>query len=123
MSNHDLSILFFLELAFILVVIRVVGIIAKKIGQPQVIGEMIAGVLMGPSLFGMLLPDLQARLFPKPAVTIIYAVSQLGLVLYMFLIGVEFNVNLIRQRLRSAALVSLGGNVHHRLSHVGAHHL
>jgi Kef-type K+ transport system membrane component KefB len=111
MSNHDLSILFFLELAFILAVIRVVGIVAKKIGQPQVIGEMIAGVLMGPSLFGMLLPDLQARLFPKPAVTIIYAVSQVGLVLYMFLIGVEFNVNLIRQRLRSAALVSLAGMI------------
>jgi Kef-type K+ transport system membrane component KefB len=109
MSNHDLSILFFLELAFILAVIRIVGIIAKKIGQPQVVGEMIAGVLMGPSLFGMLLPDLQVQLFPKPAVTVIYAVSQVGLVLYMFLIGVEFNISLIRQRLRSAALVSLAG--------------
>jgi Kef-type K+ transport system membrane component KefB len=70
---------------------------------------MIAGVLMGPSLFGMLLPDLQAQLFPPPAVTIIYAVSQVGLVLYMFLIGVEFNVSLIRQRFRSAALISFAG--------------
>jgi len=109
MSTHDLSILFFLELAFILAVIRIVGMIARKIGQPQVVGEMIAGVLMGPSLFGKLLPDLQAQLFPKPAVTIIYAVSQVGLVLYMFLIGTEFNVDLIRQRLRSAAFVSLAG--------------
>lgn len=109
MSNHELSILFFLELAFILVVIRLVGAIAKKIGQPQAVGEMIAGVLMGPSLFGKLLPDLQAQLFPQPAVTIIYAVSQVGLVLYMFLIGVEFNASLIRQRLRSAALISFAG--------------
>jgi Kef-type K+ transport system membrane component KefB len=70
---------------------------------------MIAGVLMGPSLFGMLLPDLQAQLFPKPAVAIIYAVSQVGLVLYMFLIGVEFNMSLIRQRFRNAALSSFAG--------------
>lgn len=109
MSNHDLSILFFLQLAFILFVIRVVGMLARKIGQPQVVGEIIAGVLMGPSFFGALWPDWQARLFPRPSVTIIYAVSQVGLVLYMFLVGVEFNVDLLRRRLRSAAFVSLAG--------------
>lgn len=109
MTNHELSIQFFLQLAFILLVIRLVGMLAKKIGQPQVVGEMIAGVLMGPSLFGALLPDWQAQLFPKPSITIIYAVSQVGLVLYMFLVGAEFNVDLMRQRLRSAAFVSLAG--------------
>jgi len=109
MSNHELSILFFLQLAFILAVIRIVGVIARKIGQPQVVGEMIAGVLIGPSLFGALLPNLQAQLFPKPSITIIYAASQVGLVVYMFLIGAEFNVDLVRQRLRSAAMVSLAG--------------
>jgi Kef-type K+ transport system membrane component KefB len=109
MSNHDLSILLFLQLAFILIVIRVVGSLAKKIGQPQVIGEMIAGVMMGPSLFGALWPDLQAQLFPPASISVIYVLSQVGLVLYMFLIGVEFNVGLIRQRLRSAALVSVAG--------------
>jgi len=109
MTNHELSIQFFLQLAFILLVIRLVGMLARKIGQPQVVGEMIAGVLMGPSLFGALLPDWQAQLFPKPSITIIYAVSQVGLVLYMFLVGAEFNVDLMRQRLRSAAFVSLAG--------------
>jgi Kef-type K+ transport system membrane component KefB len=109
-SNAELSILFFLQLAVILGVCRVVGFLARKIGQPQVVGEMIAGVLMGPSLFGLLLPGLQHQLFPKgPAMSILYASSQVGLVLYMFLIGVEFDTNLIRRRLRSAASVSLAG--------------
>lgn len=67
---------------------------------------------MGPSLFGLLWPGLQHQLFPKGApMGILYASSQVGLVLYMFLIGVEFDTNLIRQRLRSAASVSLAGIV------------
>jgi Kef-type K+ transport system membrane component KefB len=110
MSNAELSILFFLQLAVILGVCRGVGFLAKKIGQPQVVGEMIAGVVMGPSLFGLLLPGLQHSIFPKGApMSILYAVSQVGLVLYMFLIGVEFDTNLIRKRMRSAVSVSLAG--------------
>jgi Kef-type K+ transport system membrane component KefB len=65
---------------------------------------------MGPSLFGLLLPNLQQTIFPKgPTMSILYAVSQVGLVLYMFLIGVEFDLDLIRQRVRSAVSVSLAG--------------
>lgn len=110
MSNSDLAIHFFLQLAVILGACRIVGFLARKIGQPQVVGEMIAGVLLGPSLFGLLLPTLQQQVFPKgPAMAILYASSQVGLVLYMFLIGVEFDTKLIRQRLRSAASVSLAG--------------
>src|SRR5438874_1937403 len=90
-SNAELSILFFLQLAFILGVCRLVGLLARKIGQPQVVGEMIAGVLMGPSLFGLVLPGLQHQMFPKGSMGILYASSQVGLVLYMFLIGVEFD--------------------------------
>jgi Kef-type K+ transport system membrane component KefB len=109
MTNFQQSILFLFQLAFILAVCRIVGLVARRIGQPQVVGEMIAGVLMGPSLFGLLLPDLQSRLFTKPSMTIIYSVSQLGLVLYMFLVGLEFQVELLKGRLRSAATVSLAG--------------
>src|SRR2546421_5367441 len=109
-SNTELAIRFFLQLAVILGVCRLVGFLARKIGQPQVVGEMIAGVLMGPSLFGLLLPDWQHQLFPTgAAMSILYASSQVGLVLYMFLIGVEFDTNLIRRRLRSAVSVSLAG--------------
>src|SRR5262249_43252894 len=95
----------------ILAVCRMVGLLARRIGQPQVVGEMIAGVVMGPSLFGLLFPDVQSQLFPKASMGIIYAISQVGLVLYMFLVGMEFQVDLIRRRLRSAASVSIAGIV------------
>ncbi len=109
MSNFELSILFFLQLAFILTVYRIVGWIARWFGQPQVVAEMIAGVLMGPSLLGLLLPDVQAYIFPTASKGILFAVCQVGLVLYMFLVGLEFDLDLIRNRMRSAALVSLSG--------------
>jgi Kef-type K+ transport system membrane component KefB len=110
MSSSQLAILFFLQLTVILGICRLVGFLARWVGQPQVVGEMIAGVLLGPSLFGLLLPHLQAQIFPKGIpMDILYAASQVGLVLYMFLIGVEFDTNLIRNRLRSAISVSLAG--------------
>lgn len=109
MTNFELSIRFFLQLAFIIAVCRVVGFSVKRVGQPQVVGEMIAGVLMGPSLLGLFFPQFQSYLFPKTSMSILYAVSQLGLVLYMFVVGLEFQVDLIRRRWRSAASVSLAG--------------
>jgi Kef-type K+ transport system membrane component KefB len=109
MSNSQLAILLFLQLSIILAVIRLVGMAARKIGQPQVVGEMIAGVLLGPSIFGALFPKFQAFLFPEQSISIIYAISQIGVVIYMFLIGAEFNLDLIRGRIRSAASVSAAG--------------
>jgi Kef-type K+ transport system membrane component KefB len=109
MNSFDLSVLFFLQLAFILAVCRVVGILFKQLGQSQVVSEMIAGVVMGPSLMGWLLPDFSAYLFPPESKPILFAVCQVGLVLYMFLIGVEFDIELIRSKLRSAASISLAG--------------
>ncbi len=109
MSNFNLSVLFFLQLAVILATCRVVGLLARKVGQPQVVGEMIAGVLLGPSLFGLLLPGVQGQLFPQASMTILYAVAQVGVALYMFLVGLEFQASLIRNRLRSAASISVAG--------------
>ncbi|QQR72207.1 MAG: cation:proton antiporter [Holophagales bacterium] len=109
MTPFELSILFFLALAAILTACRLVGYLARYLGQPQVVGEMIAGVLIGPSLLGWLAPDLQATLFPKATMPILYAVAQLGLVLYMFLVGLDFDVSLLRRRARSAMLVSWAG--------------
>lgn len=109
MSNFQLSIYFFLQLVVILAVCRGVSLIARKFGQPSVVAEMIAGVLLGPSLFGLLWPNLQASLFPTASMTIIYAVSQVGLVLYMFLIGMEFQPELLRKRISTVASVSLAG--------------
>ena len=109
MSINEITIAFFLQLAVILAAVRLVGLIARKIGQPQVVGEMIAGVLLGPSLFGLLAPDWQNRVFPEETQAVLYVVSQIGLVLYMFLIGAEFDVSLIRKRLKAATMVSLAG--------------
>ncbi len=109
MSLNDITVSFFLQLAVILAAVRLVGLAARKLGQPQVVGEMVAGVLLGPSLFGLLAPDWQIRIFPEETRSILYVVSQIGLVLYMFLIGAEFDVSLIRKRLRAATMVSVAG--------------
>jgi Kef-type K+ transport system membrane component KefB len=108
-TPFDLSVRFFLQMAFILGVCRVVGLIFKRLGQSQVVSEMIAGVLMGPSLMGWLFPGFSGYLFPPQSKPVLFAVCQVGLVLYMFLVGVEFDVGLIRSRWRSAASVSLAG--------------
>ena len=101
---------FFIELAAILLVCRVVGLAAHWLGQPRVVGEMIAGVLLGPSLLGRVSPDVQHHLFPTGVSnTVLYTAAQIGLVLYMFLIGLNFDVNLIRHRAGTALAVSAAG--------------
>jgi Kef-type K+ transport system membrane component KefB len=117
MSPHDLTVKLFLQLAVILAACRVCGWLGRRVGQTQVVSEMVTGVLLGPSLFGLLAPAAQAWLFPKtlaaggphPSMLILYALSQIGLVLYMFLIGMEFNHRLILGRVRHASLVSGAG--------------
>lgn len=109
MTTFDLSVLFFLQMAFVLCVCRLVAALFKRLGQSQVVSEMIAGVLMGPSLLGWLLPDVSSYLFPAESKPILFAVAQLGLVLYMFVVGLEFDTDLIRARWRSAASVSIAG--------------
>jgi Kef-type K+ transport system membrane component KefB len=103
--------MFFLQMAFILAVCRMTAWLFMKIGQSRVVSEMIAGVLMGPSLMGWMFPEFSAYLFPAESKPILFSVAQLGLVLYMFLIGVEFDVDLIRKRVRSAASISIAGIV------------
>jgi Kef-type K+ transport system membrane component KefB len=109
MSTFEVSVHFFLQLVIILGACQIMGMLAKYIGQPRVVGEMIAGVVIGPSLLGLLAPEAQAFLFPKESMSILFAVSQVGLVLYMFLIGTEFKVDLIQQRTKNAIAVSAAG--------------
>lgn len=109
MTSAELSVAFFLQMFFILAACRAVGWVARRCGQPQVIGEMIAGVLIGPSLFGLLWPGAQQFLFPPESLKTLYVFAQLGIGLYMFLVGVEFNTELFRGRMRSAVSVSLAG--------------
>ncbi len=102
---------FFLQMAAILVACRVVGWMAGKIGQPQVVGEMIAGVLLGPSLLGYVFPLASKDLFTLETRSILFVGSQLGVGLYMFLVGMEFRTDHFRKRARSAASVSIAGMV------------
>ena len=106
----DVSIHFFLQLAVILIACRVVGWLARKyLGQPQVVGEMIAGVVLGPSLLGLIFPQLQTAIFPPELKTILYAGSQLGVGLYMFLVGTTLRLDHFQTKARSAVGVSIAG--------------
>jgi Kef-type K+ transport system membrane component KefB len=111
MINSQLSVVFFLQMFFILLVCRLVGLMARPLGQPQVVGEMIAGVFIGPSLFGYFFPELQQKLFPSESLNLLYVGAQLGVGLYMFLVGVEFDTKTFMGRARSAASVSIAGMV------------
>jgi Kef-type K+ transport system membrane component KefB len=118
MNNLSLAVQFFLQLAVILLFCRIVGAIAARLGQPQVVAEMIAGVLLGPSLFGMLAPEAQAWLFPwdktqklRDTQSYLFPASQLGLALYMFVVGMEFRVDIVAKKLRSSIAVSVAGMV------------
>src|SRR5581483_10686967 len=109
MTGPQLSAAFFLQMFFILAVCRVVGVLSRRLGQPQVVGEMIAGVFMGPSLLGFLFPGVQQELFPKESLKFLYVGAQLGVGLYMFLVGVEFDLQTFRARARSASVISAAG--------------
>src|SRR5881392_1150273 len=111
MTSSQLSAAFFLQMFFILAVCRVVGLLARRLGQPQVVGEMIAGVFMGPSLLGIFFPGVQHWIFPPESLKVLYVGAQLGVGLYMFLVGVEFNTQTFLSRARSAASVSMAGMV------------
>ena len=109
MTGAQLSAAFFLQMFVILAVCRLVGAMSRKLGQPQVVGEMIAGVFLGPSLLGFFAPGTEELLFPKESLKILYVGAQLGVGLYMFLVGVEFDIETFRKRARSAAAVSAAG--------------
>lgn len=109
MTPFELSVLLFLQIAIILVACRAVGWLGSLVRQPQVVCEMVAGVLLGPSLLGAVLPAASARLFPGESRAVIYCLAQLALALYMFCVGLEFRADLVRARLRSALSISLAG--------------
>ena len=117
-NNVNLAVQFFFQIGVILIACRVVGGIAKRFGQPQVVAEMIAGVFLGPSLFGLFLPEWQQALFPwdlkqitRDTQSYLFPASQLGLALYMFVVGMEFRVEIVRKHFKSSLAVSLAGMV------------
>jgi len=109
MTPPQLSVAFFLQMFVVLCICKVVGRMARYIGQPQVVGEMIAGVLLGPSLIGHFFPQAQAVIFPKESLKVLYVGAQLGVGLYMFLVGLDFKTEQFKGKAKSAVFVSGAG--------------
>jgi len=97
---------FLAQIAIILGVARVLGAALRRFGQPQVVGEMLAGIVLGPSLLGWAFPGAYALLFPIGSVRFVGAVSQLGLMLFMFLVGLEMRLEDLRGNGHAAVLTS-----------------
>ena len=93
----------------IMAVSRLVHAVLRPMHQPLAVAEMIAGILLGPSLLGWVAPDLSGALFPPSSVAVLHQIGQLGLVFFMFLVGLELDLDLLRGHRRSSSLISLGG--------------
>ena len=98
--------MFLLQIISILLVSRIFGWIFAKMGQPTVIGEILAGILLGPSLLGNLFPEVFQFLYSKDSLSNIYIVSQLGLVLFMFTIGMELNMKTLKDMIGKTWVIS-----------------
>ncbi|MGW0894869.1 cation:proton antiporter [Saccharopolyspora sp. NPDC002578] len=109
MSPTELAPAFFLAAIVILVSCRLVGRLLRAFGQPPVVGEMVAGVVLGPSLLGWIAPAVEQAVFPDALRPVLYVVGQIGLVVFMFQAGYEFRVDRLRQVARPASLVSVAG--------------
>src|SRR5215207_9603434 len=109
------------QLVVIIAAARAFGALARRLGQPSVVGEIVAGLLLGPSLFGWLFPDLFGAVFRPglPGVEqaladaalpkVFTVLAQIGLILLLFLVGLEFEAGHVREKGRSAVLISLVG--------------
>ncbi len=96
----------FLALAVIIVVARLMRLLMLRIGQPAVVGEIIGGVLLGPSLLGIFPGHLTDRLFPPAIVPFLNVIAQLGVIIYMFIVGLELDVDLLRGKGRVVSLTA-----------------
>jgi Kef-type K+ transport system membrane component KefB len=98
-----------IQLSVIIAAARIAGIAARKLGQPAVIGEVLAGLALGPSFFGSVFPDLFAKVFDPSVAPVLNIMKELGLVFLLFLIGLEFDFSHLKSRGKAAVSISLAG--------------
>lgn len=104
--HFDTVVLVLIDILIIIGLSRLVGLGFRRIKQPLVIGEIVAGVMLGPSLFGLLAPDLAATLFPPTVIPYLGVLSQIGLIFFMFLIGLELDPKYLKSQMDVAILTS-----------------
>ena len=103
--SHPLSHLF-IQLLVIIAASRIAGGIFTKLGQPAVVGEMMAGILLGPSLLGWVSPEMFQFVFPASSLGTLKLLSQIGVCLFMFTVGMELDVRQVRNKAHTAVVVS-----------------
>lgn len=103
--QHPLALLL-AQIVSIIIAAKLFGWICTKIGQPSVIGEMIAGIVLGPSLIGSYFPEFSVLLFPTHSLPNLQFLSQIGLILFMFIIGMELDLKLLNKASHDAVVIS-----------------
>ncbi|MGE3492522.1 MAG: cation:proton antiporter [Vicinamibacterales bacterium] len=98
-------------LTVIMVTARLVGALFKRLHQPAVIGEVVGGILLGPSLLGRISPEAAAILLPAEAAPFLEVIAQLGVILYMFLVGLELDLRVLQSRAVVTAAISISSIV------------
>ena len=108
--TNSLTILL-LQIIVILLTVRLFSFLFKYLGQPGVMGEIVAGIVLGPSLLGYFFPEFSAQLFPPESLNNLNLLSQIGLILFMFVIGLELDFSVLKNKLNETLVISHAGIV------------
>lgn len=103
--SHPLALLL-AQIITIIIAARILGWLCKKIGQPTVIGEIVAGIILGPSFVGMHFPEFSAAIFPVQSLGNLQFLSQIGLILFMFMVGMELDMKTLKSKAQDAVVIS-----------------
>ena len=106
--HHPLTTLL-IQIIAVLLMVRLFGYLFSLIGQPGVIGEIVAGIVLGPSVLGLFFPEAFHFLFPVHSLTNLELLSQVGLILFMFVIGMELDFSVLKNKINETLVISHAG--------------